>query len=146
VQKLEATASAAVSQSAQDQQTVSTLNTEVNDLKQNQTNAALSLQETQKNIHRVWRIPSRFITKASTSPLEAVPDFVPVLLAVSLSSARRTWILKRGTQMMKGRVAMPRSVSHSMTTSLSFPFSILPSPPDSEFTVVFRTRQEPHDF
>ncbi|MBV8049874.1 MAG: hypothetical protein JOZ80_01720 [Acidobacteriaceae bacterium] len=50
VQKLEATTTAAVSQSTQDQQTVSTLQTEVNDLKQNQTNAALSLQETQKNI------------------------------------------------------------------------------------------------
>ena len=50
VQKLEASTSAAVSQSAQEQQTVSALSTQVNDLKQNETNAALSLQETQKNI------------------------------------------------------------------------------------------------
>jgi len=50
VQKLEASTSAAVSQSTQDQETVSALKTEVTDLKQNQTNAALSLQETQKNI------------------------------------------------------------------------------------------------
>ncbi len=50
VQKLQASTSAAVSQSAQEQETVSALKTEVTDLKQNQTNAALSLQETQKNI------------------------------------------------------------------------------------------------
>jgi len=50
VQKLQTSTSAAASQSVQDQQTVTSLKTEVSDLKQNQTNAALSLQETQKNI------------------------------------------------------------------------------------------------
>jgi hypothetical protein len=50
LQQIQASTSATASQTAQQQQAVSTLNTDVTDLKQNVTNAALSLQETQKNL------------------------------------------------------------------------------------------------
>jgi hypothetical protein len=50
-------ADTAASQSAQQQQDVSAVRTDVTDLKQNATNAALSLQETQKNIQSSLESP-----------------------------------------------------------------------------------------
>jgi hypothetical protein len=50
-------ADAAASQSAQQQQDVAAVRTDVTDLKQNATNAALSLQETQKNIQSALESP-----------------------------------------------------------------------------------------
>jgi hypothetical protein len=51
------TAATAASQSAQQQQDVAAVRTDVTDLKQNATNAALSLQETQKNIQSSLESP-----------------------------------------------------------------------------------------
>src|SRR5208282_6815089 len=50
-------ADTAASQSAQQQQDVATVKSDVTDLKQNVTNAALSLQETQKNVKDAMESP-----------------------------------------------------------------------------------------
>ncbi|MGA8150943.1 MAG: hypothetical protein WB952_08340 [Terriglobales bacterium] len=62
----QAKADQAASQASQQQQAVSDLKTDVSDIKQNATNAALSLQETQKNIQSSLESPAALHYKGIT--------------------------------------------------------------------------------
>ena len=57
----------AASQATQEQQTVAEMRTDITDLKQNATNGALSLQETQKNIQASLENPLAIHYKGITS-------------------------------------------------------------------------------
>src|SRR6185437_5817303 len=62
----ESKADAAASQASQQGQTVDSLKSDVSDLKQNSTNAAVALQETQKNINQALESPASWHFKGIT--------------------------------------------------------------------------------